>query len=248
MLINELCMDLSGSIGLPNPVREKLLQDGRGEVALMLDFCFMAGLKAGATFSVLDVVALAKQKRVGVSEGLIRRALSDELFILYGKVGVGRGRPVTMYQMRSIQEIAGLVSGGWLGTTDVIAIEACGSLASYRRALHVAFIERCPGKYSREWLGKRLGVGSRATWFYEQGSRVYAVAQYARRMLFDWSDVPVRAVRGRRFLEVVRNFGTHAAEIVSMPLCQFLVRREMRAGHKCFEVVRESNYYSVWRE
>lgn len=166
--------------GLPNCLREKLLQIGLGEAALVLDACLMTGHDQGDEFTFDALWARLQAKGIKVSQNLVYRALKTEIFPAVSIRKQRRGRPQRRFTVPSIKDLVDKYQAGdWL-TTDPLEPEDLSSLRNYRAALHREFIRRCPGDYSRAFLGSRLGVSKSATAFYEKDGIVKKRPQHRR--------------------------------------------------------------------
>jgi hypothetical protein len=183
--------------GLPNCLREKLLQIGLGEAALVLDACLTCGLDRGDQFTFDGLWERLKRKGINMSEGLVRRALATGIFPSMSIRQSGRGRPQIRFTVPSIESLVNRYeSGSWL-TTDPLEPEDLGSLRNYRAALHREFIRRHPGNYSRAFLGRRLGVSKAATINYDRKVGVKSRPRYTRNWLNAY-------VNGLDFVSTVR--------------------------------------------
>jgi hypothetical protein len=99
------------------------------------------------------------------------------------------GRPPKTYVMPSIEELARLlnVDIGAAGG-DTLTVEDLRSPAAYRAALHNALIRRSPGRYSRDWLSRRLGVSADSCRRYERRGRIQVIPTFQRWAL-NWGDL-----------------------------------------------------------
>jgi hypothetical protein len=166
--------------GLPNCLREKFLQIGLGESSLVLDACLMCGLDRGAQFTFDALWARLQKQGIAISEGLVGRALRSGVFPAMSIRKAKRGRPQIRFTLPSIEYLANKYEAGHWFTTDPLEKTDLGSLKAYRAALHREFIRRCPGDYSRVFLGRRLGVSKSATINYESDGVVKHRPRYRR--------------------------------------------------------------------
>lgn len=74
---------------------------------------------------------------------------------------VSQGRPAQTYVMLSDAELFALTGLEYEPFSDVISLDECKSIKSYRAALHRELIRRRPGIYSQAWLAGRLGISTR---------------------------------------------------------------------------------------
>jgi hypothetical protein len=168
---------------LPNCLREKLLQIGLGEAALVLDACITTGLERGDQFTFDALWERLQGKGIAVSEGLVRRALVTEIFPSVSIRQPRRGRPQIRFTVPSIELLVNKYNAGFWLTTDPLEPQDLGSLRSYRAALHREFIRRHPGNYSRAFLGNRLGVSKSAVINYDHQAGVQSRPRYTRNPL-----------------------------------------------------------------
>lgn len=171
------------SWGIPNCLREKLLQIDLGEAALVLDACIITGLDRGDQFTFDGLWEHLQRKGINISEGLVRRALTTGIFPSMSIRQPKRGRPQMRFTVPSIEYLVNKYeAGSWL-TTDPLECEDLSSLRDYRAALHREFIRRHPGNYSRAFLGRRLGVSKAATINYDRKAGVKSRPRYTRNPL-----------------------------------------------------------------
>lgn len=234
-----------GTLQLFNSAREKLLQSGRAEVSLVLDIVYFLGYSHWKPFNVSELVTAMRKADICTSTALIRRGLSDPLFYRSADSPT-RGRPTHIYFAPSIDDVADALDVS-IGVTDELDAEHFRNLREYRAGLHISFLARCPGQYSRAWLGDRLGVSARTTWHYEQSVSLFQVIvreSYNRSRITDWKEVPRERVSGS-FLEVVRSPRTVLQSYHRMPLMQSIAQRELNKGSSVYVTFREANYYRV---
>lgn len=181
--------------GLPNYLREALLQAKQDRLARVLDALLMAGFRPGDRLS--PATAYAAIGDMGVGRNAIYAALKESLpdgrpaferdtiiappapppapaaagprcaeptqncvlgrVANQGKNGSRMGRPQHVHRMPDPVVLCAAY-GVEPGFSDPLEQAAFESPAAYRRALHIALLERAPGHYSRGWLSRRLGV------------------------------------------------------------------------------------------
>ncbi len=191
---------------LNNNIRESLLQQKAGHAALVLDLLFSSGVSVGVMLSVRDIMSIARENGVEISEYVIRSGLTQakELGLMAWRRVINRkkGRPTILYGLATIKGIAEKLGVKWWESADSIGKVALSSLRNYRAALHRALIERRPGRYARGWLGERLGVGKRATWNYEQATDIEVTAQFEREeiLIEDVVKLPTRVQKWQFFM------------------------------------------------
>ena len=171
--------------GLPNTIREALLNRGMATTARALDALLSAGVHAGDAFSVKQLVD------AGISRPTAYRVVKAQIdgqvifsqndTLTYTAPGYPenlrkntRGRPATFYTMPSTGELAALlgVPTGRIFDGDALPDEATRSSKRYRVAMYRALIARRPGTYTRRWLGARLGVSGRSVNNYDDEAGV----------------------------------------------------------------------------
>lgn len=232
----------SGEMGLPNILREKLLQRGLGEAALVLDAMIYAQLIPGAKYGFRKIVDALRRVGVESGEGLIRRGLSAPFF-MKSKKSSKRGRPVIIYQMPYIDPLVAHFCGDerWK-STDVLGAADFASLKAYRQALHREFIRRAPGNYSRQFLAGRLGVSARSTRNYDRVVGVVAEVRFKReRVNYYFQRRAPDMVMGREYLEVVTWENGQTRRMPAKP--GVFYRYRDRA--EIFLVTQLANHYSL---
>ena len=68
------------------------------------------------------------------------------------------GSPTHYFRLPSNVELARILGVQLSSITDILTRDDLKSAKTTRQALHYGFIKRRPGKYSSQWLAKRLGV------------------------------------------------------------------------------------------
>ena len=182
------CLNITPSKpGLPNAIRENLLQHGQAAAARLLDGLLMAGMKAGTKFT--EKIACEMVRIYGIGRRTVQTALK-ELRILFNVTESPRnppndqdanaangenkrgnncsfvtsanrvktfGRPAQHYRLPTKGQLYRWLNVRPSGSDKLDAVDL-QSPAHYRRALHKTLIERRPRHYSRRWLAARLGV------------------------------------------------------------------------------------------
>ena len=165
-----------GGEGLPNTVRERLLQgQGSSIVARLLDIMFAAGWESERYFYMRDAVDLGG--KYGLNRKSVMEALTGELSSYNGRhiirrryveyVDIGglydarRGRPARLvFQMPSV---AGLLAvlGVSASPSDRLLEPDFVSGHAYRRALHREYVKRLSPEMPMAVLAGRLGISAR---------------------------------------------------------------------------------------
>ena len=194
--------------GLPNAVREKLLQLGLERVARLLDGLLLAGFRAGQRFTAAQAQrALAVY---GLGRNMIRAALKaifgeaspaspldppsppanaaercaeETKQCLFGRVAnpvKTPGRPAVIYMLPAVSELCDrlAITGKARTLGDALRPEDLASPAAYRTALHTALIRRAPGRYPRRWQAQRLGISAATVRRYERRAGVQVTPVY----------------------------------------------------------------------
>jgi hypothetical protein len=194
-----------GRYGVPNSLREVLLQQGFGDVSLLLDALLNCGYTPNRRFTFRQVLAHLREKGFQLGRGLIRRALKSGLFKLAALQNGRRGRPELLYFMPDIAALVQQMAGGAWVAVDSLDVADLQSLTRYRQALHCAFIRRAPGIYSRAFLAARLGVSRRCTYNYDRLLGIRAIRRLLKqnlRFYSDWREMIQMGKRGLNWLLV----------------------------------------------
>ena len=198
--------------GLPNSLREELLAAGEVAALRVLEGLALAGVRAGRLISERGLCDLLGA--FGIGRRSVQRALRSRLprarqvfssprnpqgrtadaavaqarqqkkcFSVSGAERVKKGRPAQLYR---VPTLTGLLR--WLklkdGGSDPLLARDLRSPRAYRCALHRALIERRPGRYSRRWLGERLGVSIWTSRRYDSARGTLSVqARYQTQLL-----------------------------------------------------------------
>ena len=172
--------------GLPNAIREALLQRKQSSVARVLDGLRFAGIESGRAITervVCQVLRIFNIGRRTVQSALKSlnaaghaifetprnppkddacAAIAEEkeqkkcLFVS-GAKRVKTGRPARQYLIPDNQKLYRLLNTRPSGSDTLVPADL-KSPNAYRQALQRALIERRPGLYSRWWLSARLGI------------------------------------------------------------------------------------------
>jgi len=164
------------SAGLPNSIREALLQVQHSTIApRLLDVMWLAGWKANQYFSMADLVALAKT--YGINRKSVMALLTGDLSIIkqrhlivreyveypdiWGHNSSQGGRPVEiMYRVPSIERLLTLLDVKQT-PSDLITADDVKTAHAYRLALHREYIKRVSPEVPMWWLAERIGVNVR---------------------------------------------------------------------------------------
>lgn len=231
-----------GRYGLPNTVREKLLQTGRGEASLVLDMAYRIGFREGDEFTAAKLIQRVWKAGIRASPYLLRRALHDSVFGHRKAENVGRGRPTIIYKLPSIEYLVTHVAAGEWGFADTIAKEDMHSLSDYRAGLHREFIARAPGQYPRAFLAERLGVTRKTTANYDKKWSITVSAAYDD-VALGFSDLetlpPSRTKERSRWLIAFRDGDAARA----LPYIQSLAAKLLYQGYTVIARTQQANVY-----
>ena len=164
------------SSGLPNSIREKLLQiQNSTVVARLLDIFLLAGWKSGQHFTMSQAFYVCDDyglNRKSVMQALTGKlsTINDQHIIIrsYAEYpdnrGLNffmRGRPAEIvFEVPAISHVLALLDARWT-PSDKITFEDVKSSHQYRLALHREYIKRLSPEVPMNWLADRLGVSVR---------------------------------------------------------------------------------------
>ena len=192
-----------GRYGLPNSLREALLQNDLGEGALLLDVFLLCGYTPNKRLTFRKVHDKLRESGFTLATGLIRRALNSGLFKTVTLLNGRRGRPEIQYIMPDITALVQQYARGIIGVSDELNHADMCSLRLFRQALHREMIRRAPGIYSRRFLAGRLGIGKRTTRNYDLRIGIRAIRRLSKQNLrhnADWRKLLQQGKRGLNWL------------------------------------------------
>ncbi len=256
------------SAGLPNSLREGLLAAGEVAALRVLEGLALAGVRAGRLISERGLCELSGA--FGIGRRSVQRALRTRVargrqvfsspwnppdrtagaavaqarqqkkcFSVCGAERVKKGRPAQLYRVPTLSGLLKLLKlkdGG----SDPLLARDLRSPRAYRCALHRALIERRPGRYSRRWLGERLGVSIWTSRRYDRRAGLYVQARYQTQLLDEHTLAQLpqrRAATDGRFL--VSEDGRR------WPALQGLARRLLRSCRRLWYLCQGWNHYEV---
>src|SRR5690349_5790936 len=97
--LNSNLLSFDGRHGLPNSVREALLQGGQGEAALVIDALLYCVFPAGRGFTFEKAIRKMDELGFTTSPALVRRGLNSDVFISERLYTHRAGRPAKIYFM-----------------------------------------------------------------------------------------------------------------------------------------------------
>ena len=202
--------------GLPNVVREALLQGKQSAVARVLDGLRLAGIDAGRL--ITERVACQALKVFNIGRRTVQAALKavsetgktifespqtprntnagaaiaeekeqKKCLFVTGAKRVKSGRPARQYLIPDNQKLYKIFDARPSGS-DTIAAADLRSPDAYRQALQRELIARRPGLYSRAWLSKRLGISVWTCRRYDRHIGLQTTATYFSKRI-SWHDV-----------------------------------------------------------
>ena len=255
-------------VGLPNSLREEMLALGEVAALRVLEGLALAGVRAGRLMSegglceVLGGFGIGRRSvqralrsnlvlgrrifnsprnppRRAANVAVVQEGQQKKCFSVSGAERVKKGRPARLYR---VPTLTGLLKRLKLkdGGSDPLLACDLRSPRAYRCALHRALIERRPGRYSRRWLGARLGVSIWTSRRYDRRAGLSVQARYQTQLLDEQTLAQLpewRAAADGRFL--VSEDGRR------WPALQGLARRLLRRCRRLWYLCQGWNHYEV---
>lgn len=234
----------------PNTIKEALLQINLGNAALVLDLLAILGYFAGDSLNFAALTDAVQLEGIPTSEGIIRRGLAQ--LVAHGLIAWRpvrtkyAGRPTLEYKMASWFSIAKMLG------VELHVNEHCDSpghdgfrsLKHYRKGLFYSYIKARPGKYSRRFLGQRLGVGKRSTWNYQQKTDITVIYNWDEEELglMSIKYAPKTRQNGKFF---IKSYDLSSDAVKVLPYTEFILRRELGLGRRVFKTWQSTNEYKV---
>lgn len=174
--------DINGNIfdgryGLPNLVREKLLQQRRGCLALVMDVLSCCRVENDLAWTAAALYRFVE--RFGINWTICRKALHDPAVRLIAKQRKKSGAPVKYWQFPTLAELLFALqidkdSDDAL-ISDPLRYTDLADLATYKLALYRELLARAAMRagnqfvsFSRAYLAKRLGISAKTTRRYDK--------------------------------------------------------------------------------
>lgn len=235
-------ISMDGRLGLPNSVREGMLQAGAGDSALVLDALLACGWGPGKAFTFRKVLAYLRQAGLKMGEALIRRGIA---LFKTSKTKPTCGRPEIIYQIPMMQALVSLYASGFHSVTDELEASDLQSLKTYREGLHRELIKRRPGIYSRFFLSQRLGISKRTSRNYDKavGIKVQKRESEESHLTYidNWEQLVRGAQKGKQWLRIYFDDG----RVSNTPLNVGIVQAyAWKPGCKVKLVTQLANRYS----
>lgn len=235
---------------VPNSIKEAMLQIKLGNAALILELISRLHYLAGDSFTFESLVGGAEVEYIDISKGLIRRGLA--LLVEHKLITVeqipqnGRGRPTNRYTALSWGTLAFRLGIELKDNEhcDAVTDGSFSSLKNYRKAVFYSFIKARPGKYSRRFLGQRLGVGRRSTWNYQKDTDIKVIYTWDEEELNGTSlkYAPKTKQDGKFF---IKSYELSSDAVKVLPYTEFIVQRELRLGKRVVLTWQGTNEYKV---
>lgn len=235
---------------VPNSIKEAMLQINLGNAAMVLELMALLGYFAGDNLSFSALIDLAQLEGIPTSPGIIRRGLAQ--LVKHGLIAwrpvrtKTPGRPTLEYKMASWFSIAKMLG------IELRAQEHCDSpgengfksLKNYRKGLYYTYIKLRPGKYSRRFLGARLGIKKRTTWNYEQGTDIRITHNWDNEELgfFSLKYAPKTKQYDKFFIV---SWDSEFKDKKVLPYTEFILRRELSQGRRVFKTWQTTNDYQA---
>lgn len=235
---------------IPNSIKEALLQIELGNAAMVLDLIAHIGYDNSDRLNFGTIWGMVELLQIPIEPSLIRRGLAQ--LVKHGLVSwrlvhkKTRGRPTIEYRLGSYEGMAKMLGIELKAQENHDAVEASGfrSLRNYRKGLYYTFIKRASGRYSRRWLGARLGVGKRTTWSYEQGTDIQVLQNWDNEELYIFSlKYAPKTKQNDKFFII--SWDAEFKEQKVLPYTEFILRRELGLGRRVFKTWQSTNEYKV---
>ncbi len=256
--------------GLPNAIRESLLQNGKVGVARLLDGLLLAGIDAKTWFT--ERIACEAVRIYGIGRRTVQAALKalqslaqesprnppkkqdanaakeqnkrrKQCSFVTGanRVKTG-GRPAQQFKMPTNGQLY-----RWLGVrpsgSDRLDAAALQSPAAYRRALQRALIGRRPGQYSRQWLAGRLGVSVWTSRRYDRDIGITVAPRYSEGHIH-WSNLDRLPLQVG--ISQPNGIFIQTADGRCYPPVRSIATRLLRQQHTLLLKRRQWNYYKIY--
>ena len=247
--------------GIPNSVRERLLQEQRSAVmARLLDILYLAGWRPESYFCASEAVDVCKT--YGLSRKSVLAALTGERcsfngrhiisrryveYLDIGGLNAGkRGRRVqVVYQVPSVSRLLDVLGVSW-SPSDLLSRWDLGSGSAYRRALHREYVKRVSPQLPMSVLAGRLGLNARTLRRYNCQLGVQ-VCERIGRFRLSWETLRCLPRRGRGELKnQTPGYWLSAGEGSRFPAWRHIGAALLRGGAGTVEVcVRRASVMSL---
>lgn len=235
---------------IPNSIKEAMLQIKLGHAAMILELLAFMGLGFSNDLDFATIWGMAMQLEIEIDPSLIRRGLREcakHGFAATRPIRLkSRGRPELEYSFASMENIAKSlgIKLHQHENCDSPGKDGFSSLKKFRQGLYVAFIRRAPGKYSRRFLGSRLGVGKRTTRNYEDGTDIKKTMNFSNEEL-SFASIKFAPKTRQQNKFFIISWDAEFKKSETLPYTEFLVRRELGRGRRVFKTWQSTNEYQV---
>jgi hypothetical protein len=241
--LNPHGININGSDGLPNSLREAFLQRDMGDVSLLLDAIYLAGWRPGRRFT-RHKLRIFLSRHYNIPHYVIQKALTSGLFAFKHIHTKAKGRPEKLYTLPYLMPLVNHYAKGLWTPSDKLYPADFDNVKAYRIAIHRALIERHPGTYSRQFLGRRIGVSKRTVRTYDNLAGIKAEMRTERRRIdhySNWQDlVAGKQPGGAEWLEFVHTDG----RIIKRPIKAGIIWKYIHEA--AVYIVRQlTNYYEL---
>lgn len=235
---------------IPNSIKEALLQIKLGNAAMVLELIAFLQLGFSQSLDFGTIQGMAELQNVAIDSSRIRRGLY--LLVKHGLASwrpirlKTRGRPGIEYKIASFEGMAKMlgIQLHHQGNCDSPGQDGFSSLKNFRKGLYYTYIQKRPGKYSRRFLGNRLGVQKRTTWTYDQELGITVTQNWDNEELgfFSLKFVPKTKQNDKYF---IISWDTQFKEQRVLPYTEFILRRELSQGRRVFKTWQSTNNYQA---
>ena len=235
---------------IPNSIKEALLQIKLGNAAMVLELIAYLELGFAQALDFGTIQGMAELQNVAIDESRIYRGLRQ--LVKHGLASwrpirlKTRGRPGIEYRIASWENMAKMlgIKLHHQENHDSPGETGFSSLKNFRKGLYLAFIKRAPGKYSRRFLGARLGVGKRSTWNYEQGTEIIVTHNSDNEELsFASIKFAPKTRQNNKFFIISWDIEFKKKKV--LPYTEFILRRELSLGRRVFKTWQSTNEYAL---
>lgn len=191
---------------LPNSLREKLLQQARGQALCVYEFAIT--VMGSAPFTIKQLQEKMSAFCLQVTRRQLDNGLADKgLFAQMESIRSGVGRPCQVFRARPLHLVLDDEECSKKGARDSLSIEDLKNVPAYRLAMHKAMILREQekktephGRYlhrrgwvklTRGWCANRLGVDKNTIRRYDKRLGVQHQPDIVRQDVY-YSDIPLK--------------------------------------------------------
>lgn len=231
---------------LPNIAREHMLKKGLVHAAMVLDALYLTNARLHMEYTIADLVEMLAP--LGLSEKVIRSGTKCALF-RQGRLKTA-GRDAITYKLPSqVQVLHWFMLYDASEYSDILPITAFAGARAYRRALHLAMIERLSKhnggrfKMARRSMAARLNVCINTVRNYEKNSPIEVIHNITCTQLVSgmfWNLPSANTFDHSQWLEIRSITG----ETRRYPLIRAIAAAAINAGCMVWHMRQHSNWYS----